>query len=64
MIKMEKYKWIIRDSEAGNKIDCFATLEEAKRTLEEYEKQDKIDGIYEPNFYEIYNVEKEEIYDE
>lgn len=64
MIKMEKYKWIIRDREAGNKIDCFETLEEAKRTLEEYEKQDKIDGIYEPNFYEIYNVEKEEIYDE
>lgn len=61
---MEKYNWIIRDREAGNKIDCFKTLEEAKKTLEEYEKQDKIDGIYEPNFYEIYNTEKEEIYDE
>lgn len=61
---MKKYKWIIRDREAGNKIDCFTTLEEAKRTLKEYEEQDKIDGIYEPDFYEIYNIEKEEIYDE
>ena len=46
-------KYIIQDREAGNFIDEFATLEEAKKALEAYENDDKKDGTYTPNFYEI-----------
>lgn len=49
--------YIIRDREVGNVIECFATLDEAENELKEYEITDKIDGIYEENFYEI--VERE-----
>ena len=46
-------KYIIQDREAGNFIDEFATLEEAKNALEAYESEDKKDGTFTPNFYEI-----------
>lgn len=46
-------KYIIRDREAGNVIDKFATQEEAELALQEYEEEDKRDGTYEPDFYEI-----------
>ncbi len=46
-------KFIIRDREAGNPIDEFSTLAKAEKELEKYEKTDKKDGYYTPNFYEI-----------
>lgn len=46
-------RYVIQDREAGNVIDEFNTLTEAKAELERYEEQDKQDGIYTPNFYEI-----------
>lgn len=49
-------KYIIRDREAGNFIDEFKTLAEAKNTLEDYEAEDKEDGTYTENFYEIVEV--------
>jgi len=49
-------KYIIQDRETGNVIDEFSTMTEAEKTLEDYENQDKEDGIYKPEFYEI--VEK------
>lgn len=55
-------RYIIRDRETGRgEIEAFATIEEAKKKIEEYEEQDKADGTYEENFYEIYDTEKEEI---
>lgn len=54
-------KYWTRDREAGNKIECFETLEEAQKALTAYEEEDKKDGTYEENFYEIYNTETEEI---
>lgn len=48
--------YIIRDREAGNFIDEFENLEEAKKALAEYEETDKREGNYTPDFYEI--VEK------
>lgn len=41
------------DREAGNKIEVFNTLEEAKKAIIAYEKEDKHNGIYEENFYSI-----------
>ncbi|MFM1525255.1 MULTISPECIES: hypothetical protein [Helcococcus] len=58
---MTTYKYITRDRECGNIIDGFNTLEEAKEAINQYEKEDKKDGIFESDFYEIYNSETEEI---
>lgn len=46
-------KYILRDREAGNTIAEFAVQEEAELALQEYEEEDKRDGTYEPDFYEI-----------
>lgn len=46
-------KYILRDREAGNTIAEFAAQEEAELALQEYEEEDKRDGTYEPDFYEI-----------
>ena len=54
-------RYIIRDREAGNIIEQFSTIEEAKKKLKEYENADKSEGIYTENFYEIYDTKKEEI---
>lgn len=50
--------YAIRDRETGTKIDIFDTLEEAERTLEEYENDDMNEGTYTPDFYEIVEVEE------
>lgn len=52
-------KYIIRDREAGNEIDNFDTYEEAVEELIRYEEEDKAEGTYEEDFYEIVEKEKE-----
>ena len=52
-------KFIIQDKEAGNYIDSFATLEEAEQTLQEYEIQDKAEGTFTLNFYEIVEADRD-----
>ena len=55
---MEKYSaWVIRDSQAGYVIDRFWSKEEAEQKIQEWEKEDKENGCYEPDFYEVYNFE-------
>lgn len=46
-------KYQIQDREAGNRICEVETLKEAQKLVETYEKQDKQDNTYTPNFYEI-----------
>ena len=46
-------KYIIRDREAGNVIDEFATMGEAEQALAKYETSDKKDGIFKKDFGEI-----------
>ena len=48
-----KRNYATRDREAGNIIEYFFTLTEAENALKNYEKQDKKDGTYTDNFYEI-----------
>lgn len=50
---------VIRDREAGNIIEEVATVEEGKKVIATYEAKDKEDGIYEPDFYEIAEVQKD-----
>lgn len=59
----ETDRYITRDREAGNVIDCFSTLAEARKAIEAYERSDKAEDIYEKNFYEIYDSKAEEIVD-
>ena len=54
-------KIVIRDREAGNVITEFETLEEAKKELEKYEAQDKKDGVYVEDFYEIYDLDTQTV---
>jgi hypothetical protein len=56
---MNKYQ--TRDHEAGNVIDEFTTLEEAINACHTYVDEDKKLGEYTPNFYEVYNIETEEV---
>lgn len=49
------------DRQGGNVIDAFDSLEDATYALNEYEEADKLDGIYEENFYEIFDSSKDEI---
>lgn len=41
------------DREAGNKIEAFNTIEEAKNAIIAYEEEDRHDGTYTPDFYDI-----------
>jgi len=52
-----KFTAIIRDRETGTLIDEFATVEEARVELQKYEEQDKADGTYEEDFYELIELE-------
>lgn len=51
----------IRDRQGGNIIDSFDSLEAAMYALNEYEETDKLEGIYEENFYEIFDTINNEI---
>lgn len=51
----------IRDRQGGNFIDSFDSLEAAMYALNEYEEADKLDNIYEENFYEIFDTINNEI---
>ena len=46
-------KFVIQDKQTGTLIDEFTTYEQAQNQLEEYEEQDRQEGIYEADFYEI-----------
>lgn len=51
----------IRDRQGGNIIDSFDSLEAAMYALNEYEEADKLEGIYEENFYKIFDTINNEI---
>ena len=57
---MKKLRYIIRDREAGNVIDSFATSDEAKSELVRFEKIDKKEGSFTPDFYEVWDSYLEE----
>lgn len=46
-------KYIIQDSETGTFIDEFNTYQEALAELQIYENEDKQEGTFTPDFYEI-----------
>lgn len=50
---MNTIKFITQDREAGNVIDEFATRKEAEAAIRAYEEEDRANGCFEENFYEI-----------
>jgi len=46
-------RYSVIDREAGNVIERDLSLDEAEMTIVDYEDNDKRDGLYVPNFYEI-----------
>lgn len=61
--EVSEYRYCTRDAEAGNIIDFFSNLKEAQNAIKQYEEEDKANGDFEPDFYEIYNMMDEEIED-
>lgn len=49
------------DREAGNKIEAFNTIEEALKAIAAYEAEDKKDGTYTPDFYDVVNEDHESV---
>lgn len=46
------------DKEAGNIIEKFESFEDAKKAIEAYEANDRKEGTYMPEFYDILNADK------
>lgn len=44
---------VVMDREAGNIIEEVSSLEEGYALIEQYEAQDREEGTYEPDFYEL-----------
>lgn len=55
---MNKERFVIRNRENSCRLTEFTTYNEAYLQLLDWEKEDKEDGSYIENFYEIYDVEK------
>lgn len=47
--------------ENGDLIDQFESIAQAENMIESYEEDDKADGTYTPDFYDIVNEEHESI---
>jgi hypothetical protein len=52
-------KYLIRDRETGSVIEDAKTKEIAQSILDHYESEDKKEGTYTPDFYEIIESEEE-----
>ena len=47
--------WYTVNKETGDKIDSFMTLENAVSAIRMYYADDKLDGSYTEDFYDVYN---------
>ena len=56
-----KSKFWTACKETGDKIEQFDTSKEAAECIKLYEEQDKADGDYSPDFYDIVNDEYESV---
>ena len=43
----------VTDKETGTIIENVATIEEGKQLIHKFEESDKVEGIYEPDFYDV-----------
>ena len=50
-------KIYVADKETGTVIEEVGTVEEGKKLIQQYEEKDKIDGVYEADFYDVVDEE-------
>ena len=55
------FPYFTRDKQSGTLIGFFATIKEAQKAIKHYKKENKANGDFEPDFYEIYNQDTDEI---
>lgn len=51
-------KYFTADKETGCIIDEVYSIEEGKRLIAEYEQEDKMKGAFNPNFYDVVNIDR------
>lgn len=56
MTQTEK-KYRVQDKQTGTVIESGITFDHANELVETFESADKTDGIFEPDFYEIVEME-------
>lgn len=56
-------RYVVRDHEAGNEIERYTTQAEALECMRSFVRQDKRDGTYQCEFYEVYDEESSTIID-
>ena len=49
------------DKETGSFIESYDSISDARKAIEGYEEQDKAEGIYTPNFYDVVNDEHDSV---
>lgn len=52
---------VIRSKETKTEITRSKAINLAKDMVEKFEQQDKDEGLYTPNFYEIYNEKTKKV---
>ena len=50
-------KYYVANHETGDLIEEVASVEEGNKLIAEYEESDKKEGIYEPDFYCVVEIE-------
>lgn len=53
---MNNFYWVAC-RETGEKIECFKTIEEAKNRITQFENEDKENGDFTPDFYDVVDDE-------
>lgn len=51
---------VVRDKEAGNVITPVNSRREGEELIRLYEADDLIEGCYEPDFYEVAEIDEDE----
>jgi len=51
-------KIYVADKEAGNIIEEVASIEEGLKLIEKYEEEDKKEGTYQPDFYDVVDEDR------
>lgn len=58
-----KYNYYTCARATGDKIEGFDTLEEALKAIKKYEISDKEEDIFDENWYQVYDTQKDEFLD-
>ncbi len=61
MVKRMNIKFYTADKQTGTFIDEFENLERAKEEILKYEKDDKKEGTYEEDFYDVVDFNHESV---